>query len=418
MERGIFTKLPKDVCRERFSSLPALPAPDACFLGCYHAGEGAEEIGFSGVPQEAFDRFFASLAGTGVFPIRDRSIAGNRFSVCRISSRLLFLSYYPKEREGTLRLVATPDGWLPPEDESPAETLCPVTFTQIGRAPDFKLPFGMGYIARTMDGRFLIIDGGPGNEDDERRLLEFLLRNNPRAGEKPRLIWLITHAHMDHMQLANRFLDRFHGEVTVECVGYNFPDFETLECKHEEAGKAASLALIRRFRELIAQHYPNATEWILHAGQTFSLPGCRVTVLFTQEDHWPEPFKWINYTGAVFRLEFPGNRAALILGDIEHQCNVRLAEVFGDALRSDIVQVSHHGYSGGNQRLYEVADPKICFWPIDEYRYMNDPRRLGEHPDCLCNKYLREKPDCENYHSSNTVTVTFPELRVTVGGLG
>ena len=54
-----------------------------------------------------------------------------------------------------------------------------------------------------------------------------------------------------------------------------------------------------------------------------------------------------------------------------------MAEVYGNYLQSDVVQVTHHGVNGATLALYQVVDPQICLWPIDEYRFTNDGRCLG-----------------------------------------
>ena len=42
---------------------------------------------------------------------------------------------------------------------------------------------------------------------------------------------------------------------------------------------------------------------------------------------------------------------------------------FGAYLKSDIVQVSHHGYVGATVELYNEIDAPIALWPINKVWY-------------------------------------------------
>ena len=68
----------------------------------------------------------------------------------------------------------------------------------------------------------------------------------------------------------------------------------------------------------------------------------------------------------------------MVLGDCEKKLCQFMADVYGAALKSDILQVSHHGVNGACIDLYQAVDPDICFWPIDEFRFFNHVQIRGE----------------------------------------
>ena len=76
------------------------------------------------------------------------------------------------------------------------------------------------------------------------------------------------------------------------------------------------------------------------------------------------------------------------------------------------MQVAHHGLVGGDKELYQLVDPKICFWPTTEERFLGlKPNQryqwcLGEG-GCDYNAYLRDKTirDRTHYPASKTITI-------------
>ena len=66
-----------------------------------------------------------------------------------------------------------------------------------------------------------------------------------------------------------------------------------------------------------------------------------------------------------------------------------MAEAYGEALQSDIMQLAHHGFNGGVLEMYQLVDPKICLWPCDEFRFQTDSRNLGTNGSYEFNYWLR-----------------------------
>jgi hypothetical protein len=40
--------------------------------------------------------------------------------------------------------------------------------------------------------------------------------------------------------------------------------------------------------------------------------------------------------------------------------------MYGSTLKSDIMQIAHHGYSGGSTTLYQNVDPSWTLWPTNQ----------------------------------------------------
>ena len=57
------------------------------------------------------------------------------------------------------------------------------------------------------------------------------------------------------------------------------------------------------------------------------------------------------------------DNTVLVLGDASNRSCGYMVHSYGDFLKSDIVQVAHHGYTGGTIPLYEAIDADVLLWP-------------------------------------------------------
>ena len=62
----------------------------------------------------------------------------------------------------------------------------------------------------------------------------------------------------------------------------------------------------------------------------------------------------------------------LFLGDTGEESGDKLLNTQKDKLKSDIVQVAHHGQRGAKESLYQEIKPTICLWPTPKWLWDND----------------------------------------------
>ena len=43
--------------------------------------------------------------------------------------------------------------------------------------------------------------------------------------------------------------------------------------------------------------------------------------------------------------------------------------LYGSELKSDILQVAHHGWNGGSVEIYNAVLPEIALWPVEQSRW-------------------------------------------------
>ncbi|MBQ9939460.1 MAG: hypothetical protein IJO96_08010 [Oscillospiraceae bacterium] len=267
---------------------------------------------------------------------------------------------------------------------------------------------GMSYVVKLCDGSFVCVDGGAYKDEDMEQLLKFLKEHSD--GAKPRIAtWFFTHSHYDHIRLATHFIKNYADEVELEAVAYQFCDCDKVCAEIEDMAKMKED--IEAFENAIETSYPNATVYTLHTGESYYFAGVEVEILRSFDDTYLYNHFSFNDMSAALRFNFANGKTAMLLGDNMRYGCLELAQTYGEYLKSDIMQVAHHGLIGGEKSLYQLIDPDICFWPVNEavfsghyggiYQYC-----LGEG-GCDFNAYIRDDSIRKrtHYHSGKTMIV-------------
>ena len=252
-----------------------------------------------------------------------------------------------------LRIVEKKHDAFVSEPAAPAGPY-PTLLTQV-KLSYISVDCGMTYVLRLSDGRFVLLDSGYNEYEEDAHLLDLLNEQNVLGGKPKIAAWFFSHAHEDHFGGFCALMEHFADKVTVESVIYNFP--------MESAGGPPT-----PFYRILAQH-PEIRIVIARTGQVYHFADAVLTALFTGEDLLPESCGNLNDSSLVLRLEVNGKRV-LLLGDAQGQASDCIMERLGEeSVRSDIVQVGHHGYGGGSDTLYRASDPELLLWPCPDYWY-------------------------------------------------
>lgn len=264
-----------------------------------------------------------------------------------------FNSAYMKylEEDGIARLLGNPDS-------DPVSS----QLTQI----DLE-EFGVSYLIRLCDGRFLIIDGG-WYEEEADNLMEELRRQS--SDDVPRIAaWIITHPHRDHYRCFLSFCHKYGQDVHIENILYHFPELtDDSPKRYPGLGRMEELAYCRRFEEAAAAFRVPIIR--PHTGQIYEIANARLEVLASPDDVCQYPCD-VNVLSLVIRMTIEG-QTILFCSDGQLE-TVKLAEKYGQYLKSDILQIPHHGYNGGSVVCYKLIDPSVCLIPANENlfcRYM------------------------------------------------
>ncbi len=319
---------------------------------------------------------------------------GSIFTTYINDEEAMYLTYHGKNN--MLRLITDSAQSLPPQrknDEISAPTvagedqqavpLCTPLLTQ-GRLMYYAYDCGMQYIIRLTDGRFVIIDGGMCEYEEAEHFLDLLEQQNTRPGKPDIAAWFITHPHDDHFNLFSKIMLQYEDRVQLESLVYSWavPEYASQGSDKTEFNKA-----IETMGDGVKIIQP-------HTGQRFEYSGATINILYTHEDACPEFLSNVNDTSIVMRVDFAeqvkmGSRRAIFFGDAMFGTAELLCDSYApETLQCEIMQVAHHGYSGGSDRLYRTVDPQTILWPCPDYWF-----QTCQHQDC--NYYLTHSPNAE-----------------------
>ncbi len=277
-----------------------------------------------------------------------------------------------------------------------------VTFSQI------NINMGMCYVLKLKDGTFVVFDGGIRNNDDELKLLDYLVSNSNL--EKPIIsTWYLTHSHVDHISLAEEFIKKFHNEVEIKSFGYQFPDCDMIDVSMENPKEMA--IEISEFENTIKQYCKDAYVFKPHTGQSYYYDGVEIEIIYSPDNLFPYPYTSFNDPSLALRIKTETGKTVMMLGDCMSFGCRDMAHIYGNYLKSDYMQVTHHGLLGGNIDLYQLIDSDVCFWPTPDIRFngkLSGQRFqwcLGEG-GCDYNAYIRDDSIKKRTHYSHKDLVT------------
>lgn len=209
---------------------------------------------------------------------------------------------------------------------------------------------GMGYLIETPDKKIVMIDGGRLDGDDAVHTHSLIAERGHHVD-----LWIITHAHSDHFGALSEILRRDElFDIEIDELRFSFPPTEWF--KDVENGE--SYGQITEFLELVQKRGIKTGR--ITESETIVCGGVVVEVISDARDY--SKYSSINDTSVVFKVKFP-RREILFLGDLgKDAADELLARVEHDKLRSDIVQMAHHGQNGAGRNFYEVAKPKIALY--------------------------------------------------------
>lgn len=235
-----------------------------------------------------------------------------------------------------------------PEDTSDYFELNDTTVTQHGS----EMGNGMGYIIRLADGSFVIFDGG--HYEDTDSSYELLCRLNGSSFGIHIRAWFITHSHGDHFRMFSRFAKTYADKVTLDALYY---------CAvNEEKDRDPYL---NDEVEIDLAKFDGAKSFGIHTGMAFDIVDLHVQILCSPEQVYKNGgIDNFNESSVVARISTEDG-SMIITGDIGmNGCNF-MVDCYGEGLKSDMVQMSHHGIETATAEFYDFIKPTTVFIPCD-----------------------------------------------------
>jgi len=381
-----------------------LPPFDAEKLEFYKPNEVVDMMKAYDTTVDQYQGYLKLLEECGFKKYTDNVIGKNLFATYT-SDSLTVNAYYIDSNKIT-RVVWEPKGDLPIlKEENVYEEKVDTLLTSV----DLEIVMfyeGMSYVIRLCDGSFIIIDGGVSDYDgvEAKKMLDILKSQTPE-GEKPVIAaWMFTHCHGDHLGLFPDFAVRYHDEIVVESFYYNFPPEE--EIAHSDSPYMIDDSHFRytAFKKSLEEYYPDTPKIRPHTGNVFYIRNATFEILGTHEDIYPRDIttNGMNASTIMYRMEV-GGQTTMWLGDAAEITGDVALEQFGDYLKSDIMQIAHHGGVGGTVRLYEVIDPEYALYPVPAEAYQTS----YEPTDWICNKSENVKLVIVSGFGTSTIKLPF-----------
>jgi beta-lactamase superfamily II metal-dependent hydrolase len=110
----------------------------------------------------------------------------------------------------------------------------------------------------------------------------------------------------------------------------------------------------------------------VHSGDTFDFIGLKMKVLSSYEDWIDEKTdNLLNNGSVVFKL-YGNEESILFCGDIQSaEIGKYLMENYKDELKSDYLQVPHHGNNSMGDEFYKLVSPKVAFFSAPDWLMEN-----------------------------------------------
>ena len=263
------------------------------------------------------------------------------------------------------------------------------TVTQL-KSPETN---GMGYIIQLADGSFIIYDGG--RETVMEEFWRVLNELTPDGEEILIRAWVITHAHGDHFDLFHAFSGKYADKVTVE-------RFLISPVSHDTEQKINKY-LDKGFLEDAAA-FKDAEICYVYTGMVFTFCNLRMEILMTHQDvYYIDAISDKFNSSCTISRVYSDDCNMLFLADATNDETEVMACYYGDYLKSDMCQMSHHGYSNCPLVVYRHIKASILWYPCDKASYLNSASDIDVRESLRKSKYSMEIIN----HDEESVTKEF-----------
>lgn len=363
----------KKTYNELLNKIPTYDFDNTEFKSTYYSGDDCYLALVNKATESTHSEYLTKLENEGYKKYTDNNINNNLFATYVKDDLVINASFYPVKKEERIIIEELGDRELPAlESENNYKKVCESVFLQVGVAPDLSADKnGMCFIYRLEDGTFIIYDGGHLGEksgesnlprQNARRIYELMKEYAPDPSNIVVKAWIITHGHSDHVNASRDFVKDYSSKVTIERFLVNFPAAE--QANNTTTGTRQADDLLAKLKK-----YSPSTKLIkIHPGYKFYFANAELEFLYTLELYAPSKLTYYNTSSLVSTVTICGQKF-MMTGDMSEDANGIIRSLYGKTLKSDFVQVAHHGYQGGSTQFYSLVDPTWAFWPINSVAY-------------------------------------------------
>ena len=244
------------------------------------------------------------------------------------------------------------------------------------------------YVIKTAHGKLIVIDGGIDGEGlDRAPYMPAALRAIAGVADGEYFeveAWFLSHAHKDHIYELSKMMAEYTADSNykINNIYFDFPEFGSAEYSGQNADMEASKIKenMNKYGEVIgatvkegSTYYDDLNGAVINSeavakGLSFEIDGVKIDVLQTWDP--ADGTSNVNDTSIVLRFHIE-EQTVLFLNDLGNIGGRRLLATYGDQLKSDIVQMAHHGQAGVNKDVYMAIDADVHLWPTPIWVWNN-----------------------------------------------
>lgn len=274
-------------------------------------------------------------AGKGLRYIDKRAAVGRRYyykvRAVRAGSRKVQRGRY--SRAGTVQGVLLATDWR---------------ITQYGDAAGAQRMF---YTLQDSHGRLIVVDGGwSGDAAMVRKVIA------EKGGHVD--AWFLTHPHEDHIG-AFCTIYKDPGEISIKKV-YAVEMAPPRLC-HANA-PWDDMGAYNRFRSIKIRQLR-----YVHTGDVIEIGGCRIEIFSAYAKKIDRLSSDLLNDGSMVFKVHGREESMLFCADAGKSVSSYLRRRYGKRLRSDYLQMGHHGNGGLEQDVYRLVDPRIAFFDAPDW---------------------------------------------------
>ena len=353
-------------------AIPSLEGGENASVHDY--GNAHQVVSLEAVDKAEFEAYCSKLEAEGYQLYAENEINGNLFKTYQNSSKQMIHTYWLERYEEVRTVVATTE-LLPFTSNAEVDANCTPLLHQMEGVDE------QGHIIRLADGRFLIVDGGEPTEENAEEIYNFLKENAPNPEKIVIAAWYITHAHSDHCGALTIFAEKYgkDSRISLECVLFN-------HCETTEQMFYCEPSYRLNMEVALAEYYPDVPVYKPLTGQVFTFGKTTIEILYTMSDFLPNTIAYevdgkggdynVMSSVCIIDIDSTADRQDkwFVMGDTTTVACNEMCYRYGDYMKCDFVQMSHHGLSplptGTNCRrhcatveIYELIDPSVALWP-------------------------------------------------------
>lgn len=242
------------------------------------------------------------------------------------------------------------------------------------------------YVIRTKNDKIIVIDGGYYDSEYSYYLHAAIraILNLPENGYFEIEAWFLSHPHGDHFGEMGLQFEKYGKDSNFKVNNFYF-DFADID-KHvyadgeddrqyhemfksafENYAKVNGISIKKSFYDDLNGAVINETA--VKNGLTISIDGVDFEILQTRH----ESDVIVNGSSTVMKMKIYGDNGELVqsvmfLGDLSDQSGERLLRtVPKEKLKSDIVQMAHHGNWAVKKDVYDAIGASVKLWPTPSW---------------------------------------------------